>query len=140
MTTEFQTFNQANINLTERIYMRISPTLSENAVSKMLASRREEDPNFNAKQYFDLRKSSITWTHIAMCIKDNLDQSLGELALRLCLNKNIPYTAAAVMVRILDQEGLLYYFDLSYRPHKWTPGTKFFDQQQVMTYLLGEAV
>lgn len=137
MNKELQAFDKTNINLTERIYMEISPGLSRNAAEKMLASRRADDPDFSPIKYFNLEDGSICWTHIALCIKEHLTQSLAELALRLCLDKNIPYTAAAVMVRVLEQKNMLYYYDKNCCPLPWTPGTDVFHINDVVNELLG---
>lgn len=137
MNKELKEFKRDNINLTERIYMEISPGLSSKAVEKMLASRRSIDPDFSPIKFFNLKDGSICWTLIAICIKEHLTQQLAELALRLCLDKNVPYTAAASLVRVLQKKDMLFYYDSLHQPHRWVPGTDEFHPNDVIRELLG---
>lgn len=73
------------------------------------------------KQYptWDFRPMSATFAVISLCIKDDLNQSLEELANRLSEVKCEPVEVCYSMLKELQNQGKLYYYDGYYRKVRW---------------------
>lgn len=71
-------------------------------------------------------KSSKTRTLalISMCIKEDMSQSIEELAERVAENKQRPYAECLAVLRELRKKGKLGYYDEERRLVRWVPGRK----------------
>lgn len=101
------------LNAVELYYSKYDPNLGLKEVQDMIDFRKNEDPGFDplSKEWWSLGPAGCSYTLISMCIKEDLQQTAGELALRLAKEKQIPYTSTAYVVALLRQNGRLYYFD-----------------------------
>lgn len=111
------------LNAVELYYSKYDPNLGQKEVQEMVDFRKNEDPGFDpmSKNWWSLGPSGCNYALISMCIKEDLQQTAGELALRLVNEKQIPYASAAYVVAWLRQNGKLYYFDSDKCIHLWKP-------------------
>ncbi len=69
--------------------------------------------------------SEIGLAHVAQCIKDDLNQPLGELIGRYSYERRIPYLQGAIYIKALTEVQKLFYYtyspDAGYRRVVWTP-------------------
>ncbi len=74
----------------------------------------------------DQIRNDATLTHISMCIKEDLRQTLASLAFRIAYEKRVEFAEAAMMLKALQDAGMLFYYD--YRMEgkairiEWIPG------------------
>lgn len=69
----------------------------------------EKPPIWSLNFYNPARNT--TYALISMCIKDDFDQSLPELARRLAKYKNRPFRECLTIIRELQASGKLGYYD-----------------------------
>lgn len=71
---------------------------------------------------------SATYAHISMCIKEDMKQTLCDLALRMALDKQVPLEDAVEKLIKLRQEDRLFYLRSdstgAYVPVRWMPGSR----------------
>ena len=86
-----------------------------------------DDPEYNLIWKVDRRsnKRNITLATISMCIKDDMNQSLEELAERVAECKARPFGESLAVLRELSENGKLGYYDnVTMVFRKWEPGRK----------------
>ena len=73
------------------------------------------------KQYptWDFRPMSATFAVISLCIKDDMSQSLEELAHRLADVKYEPVEVCYKKLKELQAKGELYYYNKYYQKVRW---------------------
>lgn len=70
-------------------------------------------------------KRNVTITTISMCIKEDMGQSLAELAERVAKCKNRPIPESLAVLRELHDSGKLgYYDDVTMNWKRWEPGRR----------------
>ena len=71
-------------------------------------------------------KSSKTRTLalISMCIKEDMSQSIEELAARVARCKDRPYSESLAVIRDLEERDKLGYYNEERRLVRWVPGRK----------------
>lgn len=72
--------------------------------------QKKEAPPVWALEFFNPEKNR-TFALISMCIKDNLNQSINDLAKQLSLLKSRPFEECLGVVRKLAKSGKLGYYD-----------------------------
>jgi len=74
----------------------------------------------------DELKDDATLAHISMCIKEDLRQTLASLAFRIAYEKRVEFAEAALMLKALQNAGMLFYYDYSMEGKtlriEWVPG------------------
>lgn len=60
-----------------------------------------------------------TFALISMCIKEDFEQSMEELALKVAINKGRPPMEALAVLRSLKESGMLGYYDSDYVFRRW---------------------
>lgn len=115
--------NNSAMNPVELFYSKYDPNLRTSGIREMLNARKKDDSAFNpiSKNWWNLGPGGCSYALISMCIKENLQQTASELALRLSEEKNIPFTAAAYVVWLLREKKRLFYYDAEQCICLWEP-------------------
>lgn len=114
---------QMAMNGVELYCSNYDPNLSEKSIREMVELRKRENPEYSPIQEgsWNMKPGSISYALISLCIKDDPQQTAGELAVRLATEKKISFTSAAYVVWFLREKNRLYFYDNNYSIHLWTP-------------------
>jgi len=119
-TSFVKRLSQTNIDL-----MLQDPNFEKKDTLPSLQSNSQKPIHTNRWMLSD-QKNNTTLAHISMCIKDNKQQTLASLVLRLAYGKQMEVKeVATVLLRLQDQKRLFYYSpDIQKITAivNWTPG------------------
>lgn len=90
---------------------------------KKLKNERSENvvkkPRFNIPTCWDIGYGGCTIAHISMCIEEDFNQTLEELAARVAESKECPYDEALKVLTGLREQNRLVYYDKEMVPRLW---------------------
>ena len=121
-----------NISSAGKQIVESEPNVTDSTLNMLIETDwgkiSEEDKNLimslSKKEIF-YENSEIGLTHVAQCIKDNLNQPLGELIARYSYERRIPYLLGAIYIKALVSTQKLFYYtyspDRGYRRIAWEP-------------------
>lgn len=119
-TSFVKRLSQTNIDL-----MLQDPNFEKKDTLPSLQSNSQKPIHTNRWMLSD-QKNNTKLAHISMCIKDNKQQTLASLVLRLAYGKQMKVKeVATVLLRLQDQKRLFYYSPDIQRITaivNWTPG------------------
>lgn len=107
---------KSHIKSSIRAILRKDPRLSSATVRRLetLTGKTADKGNWDLSVAM-----GSTWALISACIKEDLTQSLAELSIRVARSKGVNIVEAARHIRLLANDGLLFYYSSIYRPIKW---------------------
>ncbi len=90
----------------------------EAVIAPKRGRKKVEPPPVWSVNFYDPKKNR-TFALISMCIKENYNQSLSELAFRLSVNKSRPVAECLRVLKKLEASGKLGYYDENRMFRKW---------------------
>lgn len=96
---------------------------NDELVGKAVKYNRPENyvrkPRPNIPTSWDIGYGGCTIAHISMCIEEDFNQTLEELAARVAESKECPYEEALKVLCELKEQGRLIYYDKELIPKIW---------------------
>lgn len=100
------------------IILGIEQKKEEPKIPRRRGRKKQEYIPVWALEFYNPIKSR-TFALISMCIKEDFEQSLEQLALRVAINKGRPPMEALTVLRSLKEQGMLGYYDSDHVFRRW---------------------